>query len=99
MKRILLAGMIAALALGPAMAQETCATKAVAEIVLEMDSVGEIKRFLFEQVRELGMVELLALDQVGHMSHQYGCLLRLAHDHMVDRIVGRIDIADGADLG
>ena len=29
MKRILLAGMIAALALGPAMAQETCATKAV----------------------------------------------------------------------
>ena len=29
MKRILLAGMIAALALGPAMAQETCASKAV----------------------------------------------------------------------
>ena len=29
MKRILLAGMIAALALGPAMAQETCATKAI----------------------------------------------------------------------
>jgi hypothetical protein len=29
MKRILLAGMIAALALCPAMAQETCATKAV----------------------------------------------------------------------
>jgi phosphoenolpyruvate-protein phosphotransferase len=35
--------------------------KAVAEIVLEMDSVGEIKRFLFEQVRELGMVELLEM--------------------------------------
>ncbi len=37
------------------------AAKAVAEIVLEMDSVGEIKRFLFEQVRELGMVELLEM--------------------------------------
>ena len=37
------------------------AAKAAAEIVLEMDSVGEIKRFLFEKVRELGMVELLEM--------------------------------------
>ena len=35
--------------------------KAVAEIVLEMDEVGEIKRYLFEQTRELGMVELLEM--------------------------------------
>jgi phosphotransferase system enzyme I (PtsP) len=35
--------------------------KAAAEIVLEMDTVGEIKRYLFEQMRELGMVELLEM--------------------------------------
>lgn len=37
------------------------AAKAVAEIVLEMDSIGEIKRYLFEQMRELDMVELLEM--------------------------------------
>jgi phosphotransferase system enzyme I (PtsP) len=37
------------------------AAKATAEIVLQMDTVGEIKRFLFEQMRELGMVELLEM--------------------------------------
>jgi len=35
------------------------AAKSVAQIVLQMDTVGEIKRYLFEQMRELGMVELL----------------------------------------
>ena len=35
--------------------------KAIAGIVLEMDEVGEIKRYLFEQTRELGMVELLEM--------------------------------------
>jgi len=35
--------------------------KATAEIVLEMDTVGEIKRYLFEQMRELGMIELLEM--------------------------------------
>ena len=37
------------------------AAKAAAEIVLEMDTVGEIKGYLFEQMRELGMVELLEM--------------------------------------
>ncbi len=37
------------------------AAKAAAEIVLQMDTVGEIKRYLFEQMRELGMVELLEM--------------------------------------
>lgn len=37
------------------------AAKAAAEIVLEMDTVGEIKRHLFEQMRDLGMVELLEM--------------------------------------
>ena len=37
------------------------AAKTAAEIVLEMDTVGEIKRYLFEQMRELGMVELLEM--------------------------------------
>lgn len=37
------------------------AAKAAAEIVLEMDHVGEIKRYMFEQMRELGMVELLEM--------------------------------------
>jgi phosphoenolpyruvate-protein kinase (PTS system EI component) len=37
------------------------AAKRAAEIVLEMDTVGEIKRYLFEQMRELGMVELLEM--------------------------------------
>ena len=37
------------------------AAKSMARIVLEMDSVGEIKRYLFEQMRELGMVELLEM--------------------------------------
>ena len=35
------------------------AAKSAAQIVLQMDTVGEIKRYLFEQMRELGMVELL----------------------------------------
>jgi phosphotransferase system, enzyme I, PtsP len=37
------------------------AAKTIAEIVLEMDTVGEIKRYLFEQIRQLGMVELLEM--------------------------------------
>ncbi len=37
------------------------AAKSAAQIVLGMDSVGEIKRFLFEQIRRLGMVELLEM--------------------------------------
>jgi hypothetical protein len=35
--------------------------KASAEIVLAMDTVGEIKRYLFEQMRQLDMVELLEM--------------------------------------
>lgn len=35
--------------------------KASAQIVLQMDTVGEIKRFLFQQMRDLGMVELMEL--------------------------------------
>ncbi len=35
--------------------------KATAQIVLQMDTVGEIKRYLFEQMRELGMLELLEM--------------------------------------
>ena len=31
------------------------------EIVLQMDRVGEIKKYLFEQMRDLGMVELMEL--------------------------------------
>jgi phosphotransferase system enzyme I (PtsP) len=37
------------------------AAKAAAQIVLEMDTVGEIKRYLFEQIRHLDMVELLEM--------------------------------------
>jgi phosphoenolpyruvate-protein kinase (PTS system EI component) len=37
------------------------AAKAAAQIVLEMDTVGEIKRYLFEQMRQHGMVELLEM--------------------------------------
>jgi phosphoenolpyruvate-protein phosphotransferase len=37
------------------------AAKAACQIVLQMDTVGEIKRYLFEQMRELGMVELLEM--------------------------------------
>ncbi len=37
------------------------AAKSTAQIVLQMDTVGEIKRYLFEQMRELGMVELLEM--------------------------------------
>jgi phosphotransferase system enzyme I (PtsP) len=37
------------------------AAKTIARIVLEMDTVGEIKRYLFEQIRQLGMVELLEM--------------------------------------
>lgn len=37
------------------------AAKNAAQIVLQMDTVGEIKRFLFEQMRDLGMVELVEL--------------------------------------
>ena len=35
--------------------------KAAADIVLRMDTVGEIKKYLFDRMRELGMVELLEL--------------------------------------
>jgi len=35
--------------------------KSAADIVLEMDTVGEIKRYLFEQMRRLGMVEILEM--------------------------------------
>lgn len=35
--------------------------KTTAQIVLQMDTVGEIKRYLFEQMRDLGMVELMEL--------------------------------------
>ena len=37
------------------------AARTTAQIVLEMDSVGEIKRYLFDQIRQLGMVELLEM--------------------------------------
>ncbi|HEU4342573.1 MAG TPA: phosphoenolpyruvate--protein phosphotransferase [Candidatus Binatia bacterium] len=37
------------------------AAKSAAQIVLQMDTVGEIKRYLFEQMRGLGMVELLEM--------------------------------------
>jgi len=35
--------------------------KSTAQIVLGMDTVGEIKRYLFEQIRQLEMVELLEM--------------------------------------
>jgi len=35
--------------------------KSAAQIVLQMDTVGEIKKYLFEQMRELDMVELLEM--------------------------------------
>jgi phosphotransferase system enzyme I (PtsP) len=35
--------------------------KAVAQIVLQMDSVGEIKRYLFDQMRNLDLVEMMEL--------------------------------------
>jgi phosphotransferase system enzyme I (PtsP) len=35
--------------------------KATAEIVLQMDTAGEIKKYLFDQMRSLGMVELLEM--------------------------------------
>lgn len=37
------------------------AAKTSAEIVLQMDTVGEIKKYLFDQMRSLGMVELLEM--------------------------------------
>ena len=37
------------------------AAKTAAQIVLEMDTVGEIKKYLFEQMRQHGMVELLEM--------------------------------------
>jgi len=37
------------------------AAKSIAQIVLQMDTIGEIKRYLFEQMRELGMIELLEM--------------------------------------
>ena len=37
------------------------AAKSMARIVLEMDTAAEIKRYLFEQMRELGMVELMEM--------------------------------------
>ncbi|MGH7767990.1 MAG: phosphoenolpyruvate--protein phosphotransferase, partial [Candidatus Binatia bacterium] len=35
--------------------------RATAQIVMQMDTVDEIKKYLFDQMRELGMVELLEL--------------------------------------
>jgi phosphoenolpyruvate-protein phosphotransferase len=35
--------------------------KSSAQIVLQMDTVGEIKKYLFDQMRELGMVELMEM--------------------------------------
>jgi phosphotransferase system enzyme I (PtsP) len=35
--------------------------KATARIVLEMDTMGEIKRYLFNQMRDLGIIELLEM--------------------------------------
>ena len=35
--------------------------KATTQIAMQMDTVGEIKKYLFDQMRELGMVELLEL--------------------------------------
>lgn len=37
------------------------AAKSTAQIVLQMDAVGEIKRYLFEQMREFRMVELMEM--------------------------------------
>ncbi len=37
------------------------AVKTSAQIVLQMDTVDEIKKYLFEQMRDLGMVELMEL--------------------------------------
>jgi phosphotransferase system, enzyme I, PtsP len=37
------------------------AAKSAAQIVLQMDTVAEIKKYLFEQMRELDMVELLEM--------------------------------------
>jgi phosphoenolpyruvate-protein phosphotransferase len=37
------------------------AAKATAQIVLQMDTVGEIKKYLFDQMRELEMVEILEM--------------------------------------
>ena len=37
------------------------AAKTSAQIVLQMDTVAEIKRYLFERIRDLGMVELMEL--------------------------------------
>ncbi len=35
--------------------------KSIARIVLEMDTAGEIKKYLFEQIRALGMIELMEM--------------------------------------
>ena len=35
--------------------------KSIARIVLEMDTAGEIKKYLFEQIRQLGMIELMEM--------------------------------------
>jgi phosphotransferase system enzyme I (PtsI) len=37
------------------------AAKATAQIVLQMDTVGEIKKYLFDQIRALDMVELIEM--------------------------------------
>src|SRR6185369_4763796 len=37
------------------------AAKSAADIVLQMNTAGEIKKYLFEQMRDLGMVELLEM--------------------------------------
>jgi hypothetical protein len=37
------------------------AAKATAKIVLEMDTMREIKRYMFNQMRDLGMVELMEM--------------------------------------
>ena len=41
------------------------AAKATAQIALQMDTVGEIKKYLFEQMRDLGMIELMELYHQG----------------------------------
>jgi phosphohistidine phosphatase SixA len=37
------------------------AAKTTAQIALQMDTVAEIKKYLFEQMRDLGMVELMEM--------------------------------------
>ena len=37
------------------------AAKTTTQIAVQMDTVGDIKKYLFEQMRDLGMVELVEL--------------------------------------